>query len=97
MRRKPLEHRFARGGVEHAETEARQHEAGEERAEAAGQRGDEHEDADDGLADAERDAHAEPIGEPARRQRHQHAAQVDGGQQEPDLRAAQVQRVQQER
>ena len=96
-RRKPLEHRLAGRGIEHAEAEARENETGEQRGEAARERGGEHERADHGLASAERQTHAETISEPARRQRHQDAAEIDRGQQQTDLRAAQGERVAQER
>jgi len=40
--------------------------------------------------------HAETVGEPPGRQRHQHAAEVDGRQEPADLRAREMQRVEQE-
>jgi hypothetical protein len=96
-RRKPLHDGLARRRIQHAEAEARDDEGAEQARQAAGPRGRHHEHADQQQPPAKRGSHAEAIGEPAGRKRHQHAAEVHGRQEQTNLRAAQLERVEQKR
>ena len=86
-RRKPLHHGAAGRRIQHAEAESAEHQQEEQEAVARAPGRERDHGANQELAEPEGEAHAEAIGEPARRQGHQHAAEVDRGQKESDLHA----------
>ena len=96
-RRKPLHHGTSGRGIQHAEAKAAEHQQDQQQAVIRTPRREGDHGADQELAERERQADAQPIGEPARGQRHQDAAQVDRGQEESDLHAREPQRVEEKR